>query len=240
MDNKHKVRPVPKETRADDIHRTARALVSAVPVVGGPASELFDRLLAPPIRRRRDAWLSELAEQVASLQQAGHVSMADLQRDEEFISTVMQASMVAIRNHRQEKLDALRNAVLNTAMGRAPDDTKREMFLALVDRFTTWHMGILRALHDVDDDPTEPQRIKTSVTSITDKVVRLMPALQEQRDVAEVAIEDLCQRGLLFWNRAGGAMYIRRSDKQVSALGCEFLRFIAEPSGQTGAEQNVG
>ena len=43
---------VPKLDSMDAIHFIARALISAIPVLGGPGTELFQFLLRPPLEKR--------------------------------------------------------------------------------------------------------------------------------------------------------------------------------------------
>ena len=190
--------------------------------------EWFNRLLVPPVQRRQAAWLNDLAERIAVLEQQGRLRVEDLQHNDEFVSTVMQASYTAIRNHQKEKIDALRNAVLNTALGLLLGDLKREMFLGFVDIFSVTHIRILEVLSRYDTDG-RTHRIETSVRHITDLVVQLLPELKDERALAGVAVEELCRRGLLFWVADGIVAHIRQDETQVSQLGREFLRFISEP-----------
>ena len=137
----------------------------------------------------------------------------------------MQASLAALRNHHKEKIDALRNAVLNTALGAAPEDAKREMFLTFVDGFSVIHFCILNALSDSDANNRSASGIKTDIPGITERVMQLLPDLPGGRELTQVAVEDLCRRGLLFWDQ----IYIPSGATQVSDLGREFLRFISDP-----------
>src|SRR5260370_904038 len=204
--------------------------LSAIPGLGGPALELFNRLLAPPIRRRQEAWLDELAERLDKLEREHRLKLEDLSTNEEFISAVMQASTAAVRNHQEEKRKALRNAVLNTALGQSLDGSKRELFLSFVDLFTVWHLQILREIQKQDQSMMPEAKIETSVSRISELAQKLIPQLRQQPDLAEVVADDLCRRGMLFWNREGGGTYIARGTTQVTELGREFLRFISEPS----------
>lgn len=149
--------------------------------------------------------------------------------DEEFISTVTQASAAAIRNHQKEKREALRNAVLNTALGKAPEDFKRAMFLTLVDQFTVWHLRILHAFAKNDQAGERRKRIQTSISQIADVATELLPELREHSGVSELVVDELCRKGLVYWNREGGETYLKADMTQVTALGQEFLRFIDSP-----------
>jgi hypothetical protein len=217
------VKEPPHESMADHIHLGARMALSAIPGFGGPALELFNRLIAPPIQRRRDAWLTDLAGRFKELEEKERLCLQDLVKSEEFISTLMQASMAAVRNHQREKLEALRNAVLNTALGETPEDSKRELFLTFVDSFTVWHLRILQEFLRHDHE------VKTSVNDITELAQNLIPEIRGQPALADVVVDDLCRKGLLFWNRQLGATYIRPGTTQVTKLGLDFLRFVSQP-----------
>ncbi|HTS57938.1 MAG TPA: hypothetical protein VMH03_10335, partial [Terriglobales bacterium] len=47
--------------------------------------------------------------------------------------TVLQATQIALRTHQEEKLEALRNAVVNSTSGQVLEDDVRAVFLNLVD-----------------------------------------------------------------------------------------------------------
>jgi hypothetical protein len=50
----------------------------------------------------------------------------NLQHDEEFVSAVIEASRLAISTHKQEKREALRNALLNIALHRSTDEDQQQ------------------------------------------------------------------------------------------------------------------
>jgi hypothetical protein len=202
-----------------------RSDLSAIPHIGGPALELFNAVIAPPIERRRNEWLNDLAERLNVLEQEEQLKMEDLAANEQFVSTVMQATTCAMRNHHREKLEALRNAVLNMALGRNHDDTKREMFLAFVDQFTVLHLQVLKALSDFG----LRQGPKTSIDEIAKVAMKQVADLRRQEALAEMVVDELCRRGLLFWSRDGRTMHISHDTRQVTELGEEFLRFISDP-----------
>ena len=222
---------LPQECIGDEAHRAVRAALSAIPFVGGAAVEYFNRLFAPPLQRRRDAWLKALAERLSKLEQEGRVKVEDLQNNEEFISTVMQASQVAVGNHQKEKLEALRNAILNTAVGKAPEDSKRGTFLAFVDVLSVWHLRLLSFLIDPvawfkANGKSVPSYGTTS--SLLGVIQVAMPELASQGDFLDLVVSDLTQRKLI---AGGGIMTMMSADgwkaKRTTSLGDEFARFIS-------------
>jgi len=82
----------PKETAGDHIHTLARAGVSVIPVVGGPAVELFNAVIAPPIRKHQQEWMESVADGLCRLEERLECVVDDLKDNDAFIDTVMQAS----------------------------------------------------------------------------------------------------------------------------------------------------
>jgi hypothetical protein len=221
---------IPRESIGDNVHLTARMVISAIPGVGGPLLELFNRLLAPPIQWRRDAWLNWIAERLERLERRGSLKIEDLCGHDKFVSTIMEASVIAVKNHQQEKIEALRNAVINVALDQSIDDSKRELFLAFIDDFTVWHLRVLRQIHERDKARRPEMKIETHVSGMSELAQVLLPELRKEPALAEVIADDLCRKGLLFSNREAGVTYLKPGTTQVSELGREFLRFIAEPA----------
>ena len=58
----------------------------------------------------------------------------------------MQAASAAVRTHSQAKLEALRNAVLNVAIGKPANQNLREMMLHWVDALTPFHLQVLATI----------------------------------------------------------------------------------------------
>lgn len=228
---------LPQDSLGDDIHRTTRAALSAIPFAGGAAVELFNRLLVPPIQRRRDAWLNALAERLDGLEQDGRVSVEELSNKEEFISTLMQASQAVVRNHQQEKIDALRNAVLNTALGHAPEDSKRELFIGLIDTLTIWHMRVFRILASPPAD-VDVRRLVLDLScgarlAVMEVVVRHCPEMSSEPEFLNKVLEDLARDYLVVSDEAFRSIEGDSTMPCITPLGAALLRFITTPEGDT-------
>lgn len=52
----------PSGTPGDTAHLLARAVISAMPGLGGPALEMFNAIIVPPLERRRAEWMEQLAQ----------------------------------------------------------------------------------------------------------------------------------------------------------------------------------
>ena len=68
----------PKPTTGDVAHALTKAGLSMIPVVGGPAVELFQHLFQPPLERRGNEWMEQVGEKLLSLEQSG-LNLGDLQ-----------------------------------------------------------------------------------------------------------------------------------------------------------------
>lgn len=138
----------PKPNKADITHTLVCAGIASIPVIGGAGVEFFKMLITPSIEKRRQKWMEEVAKGLKELEDNKFILIEDLKNNETFITTVMQASQTAIRNHQKEKLEALRNAVLNAALPNAPEEDLQVMFLNLIDTLTVSHIKILHFLND--------------------------------------------------------------------------------------------
>lgn len=240
-----------KEGTWDWAHTIAKAGLSAIPIAGGPVAELFAAVIVPPLSKRRDQWLQSLAEGLEELKgRVDGFTVESLAGNDIFITSFLQASQAAIRNHQKEKLDALRNALLNVAAGNAPDEDPQLMFLAFIDALTPWHLKVLQFFQtpeaslqlDEEDDYDAWRKGGTSAlrdqkfidTSeerngiLVEFVKAAFPQLCERHDFAAQIIQDLISRGLA--DRAPQPIVEDRElPQRTTTLGDLFISFITSP-----------
>lgn len=213
----------PKPTTGDVAHALTKAGLSMIPVVGGPAVEIFQHLVQPPLERRRNEWMEQVGEKLLSLEQSG-LNLADLQSNDQFITAVMQASTAAFRTHKAEKLDALRNAVINIATGHGPEETIQHLFLSFVDEFSEMHLRMLAFANS----PRPPAGLGAGGL---DHVLEYnIPTLRGQRALFDQLWKDLYLRGLI--NSESLHVMMTGSglgQSRTTELGKAFLSFISEP-----------
>ena len=228
-----KTHDVPEATLGDRLHTLAKAGIASIPVVGAAASELFTVILAPPLEKRRVEWMNDVAERLKELEERGDLNLEDLQNNETFITTVMQASQAAVRDHQSEKREALRNAVLNAALPNAPEESLQQHFINLVDTFTVWHIRLLDLFKDPEawfnkNEVTAPNFSFSS--SLEQLIISAWTELKEQYDFLNVIVEELEAKGLY----TGGSIRTMMTgqgafDKRTTEMGDSFLDFITEP-----------
>lgn len=220
----NKVNPT-VESGGDKAHRVARAALSSIPVVGGAAVEIFNAIIAPPLERRKAEWMNQVTEAINQLIEKGGLTPEELQNNEQFFTTLVQASQTALRNHQKEKLEALKNAILNAALPNAPDESLQQMFLNFVDTFTVWHLRLLNLFH-------APVRQKAVFSGALSHVVEdAFPELRGRRGFYDQVWRDLYTRGLVNTESLHGLMSADGlTDRRTSDLGGQFLSFIMNPA----------
>ena len=145
-------------------------------------------------------------------------------KNEEFISTLLYASHLAIRTHHEEKLAALRNAVINTARDQAPEATLQQMFLDFVDSLTELHLQILKFFQNPGPPPGG-----MTMGGLSHVIEGAFPELRGQRAIYEQIGRDLNSRGLLAvvgFNVTMSASGL--AEKRTTDLGDRFLQVIEE------------
>jgi hypothetical protein len=227
-----------KPTKADKSLAIARGVLGGIPFAGGLASELFNLVITPALTKRRNEWMESIAEGLREMEEkVAGFKIEELSKNEMFITTVMQASQAAVRNHQKEKLEALRNAVLNAALPNAPEEELQMIFLNFADTLTTWHMRILKFF----DNPEI--YIKEANINIPDweeispigVFFHLYPRFHDQSQIFNLMIQDLADiRELLSEDKIRERMkkmaYLRIS--HTTTLGKQFIKFITSPIGE--------
>ena len=136
--------PLP-QPRFEDVTRAgAKTLVSMIPFVGGAGGTHW--LPSSPVG------LGDAPGRIQAAITDWRVNRGfrfeDLAPNEQFVSATLVATQAALKTHQQEKMQSLKNAVLNVALGHEPDTDRQQQFLALVDRFTAAHLTLLRFFQD--------------------------------------------------------------------------------------------
>ena len=128
----------------DVFDSSVKAVISQIPGV----SQFYNDFVKSPWQKRLNKFLEALVADIERLQEQmrGQVNLDN----PSFQTTLMNALQIVIKNHQQEKIDALRNMVLNSALPNAPMDDIQFMFLNLIDEFTTWHLTLLNYCNDLD------------------------------------------------------------------------------------------
>ena len=222
----------PKRTKTDIAQALVKAGISTLPVTGAVAAELFDLVIAPPLQKRKVEWMNRIAERLMELEKkVDGFKLESLGGNDLFVTIVTHATIVALRNHQREKLEALQNAVVNSALGIGIDENLQLMFLDFVDSLTPLHLRILVYF----EDPAKwlgAHGIKFDVTmgGAGHGLEAAFPELKGQRNIYDQIVQDLFNRGLLNFDKNGLHTMMTASGilaQRTTDLGRNFLRFIS-------------
>jgi len=217
------------ERGAEDVARSALRgmLTTAVPGLGAFAGELFDLAIIPQLERRRATWWNDLAARLSDLEQKVEgFSLASLTDSPDFITAVTTASQIAIRNHSEEKLAALKNAVINVALEKELENELYQVFLSLVDALTPLHLRILAVCRDAAALRKELGKSRTFVDMRT-IIEQAIPGIPQ--DVLRQFARDLYNRDLIQNDRLHVAMSVESMARKLTTdFGDRLLRFISE------------
>ena len=225
----------PKQSMGDLGHALVKGLIAGAPYVGPVASELFSLVLASPLTRRRDEWMESIAEALKKLEEKVEgFKIEDLSKNESFITTILHATQAAIRNHQKEKLIALRNAVLNSALSNAPEEDLQMLFLNYVDTLTPQHLLILKFF---DNPELFIKKLGVKILdweeiSPLNVFFYLYPRYSDRQYLFDLLLQDLADfRELLSEEKIRNPMkklaYLRTSHSTY--LGKQFIKFIESP-----------
>ncbi|VAX07100.1 hypothetical protein MNBD_GAMMA26-1412 [hydrothermal vent metagenome] len=225
------------ESTGDKVHRVVRAGLGLMPVGSGTAVEIFNSLVTPPLEKRKNKWMIEVTESLQALEEKSELNISEVFENEEFLSTLIEASSAALKTHENEKLSALRSAVINSATGDAPEFSKRELYLRYISELTVWHIKLLNLFND----PAEwGARNNVQFPSLysggrSHILLKAYPELNNERDFYDQVWKDLYSRGLVNTDSLHGMM---TGDGLMQACTTEsgqiFIGFIT-----TQEEENV-
>lgn len=228
------MKEIPKQAAGDVVHKIAKGVISLLGT--GLAAEFFELVIKPPYTKRFKEWMESVAEDFKKLEERVEgFKIEALANNEMFTNTFLHATQVAIRNHQKEKLEALRNAVLNAASPNTPEEDMQVMFLTLVDELTPWHFKILKFFddpkgwgkrHGIDYDRLDLPFGYSSVKVIE----QIFPDLQDKHDFCEIIIRDLLSKELL---KREALEKVLPEDhiftSSTSDWGKKFVQFITSP-----------
>lgn len=220
-----------KEKLQEGAYSITKGVIGSIPVAGSLAAEVFSLLVSSPLEKRRDAWMNDVSERLTSLEKDPQF-LEKLKEDEEFIDILIEATRLAIKTSKEEKRTSFANAVVNAALGQAPDTATSQIFLSLLDQSTEWHIKFLHYF-------TEPNiwffarktELRRSLSSTVKKTLyQAFPEAQKAPDLTDFVINDLIGKKLLNSVDINAMVTFDGTlIPQATEFGRRFLTFIALP-----------
>lgn len=124
-----------------------KGTVGAIPWVGTLIAEVGSVYFNPLEKRKRE-WAGEVTQAIEEIRSRFGLLPEELQKDEKFVSFLYHATISGLKNHQQQKIEALRAAIVSSAnpSGAAEDITFQ--YLRYIDDLTVTHTLILRCLNE--------------------------------------------------------------------------------------------
>jgi hypothetical protein len=174
----------------------------AAPLAAGGAAlvmELFSATFGPPLEKRRDQWIESLYEKLKELEtKIDGFTIDNLAENEVFITTLINATQIAIRSHQKEKHDSLRNTVLNAALPNSLDEELQLLFLSFLDNFSATHVRLLNFLDKPQAVVGLIDRINPGNNDyVTNCINKAFPGFSEESVFYDQIVKDLREKGLL-------------------------------------------
>lgn len=228
MAKKSTIPPLPGKDEKDISYTAGMMLLKAVPWVGGAASEYLAARIARPVDRRRAEWLNTIRDALIELQEQGKIDVESLSDNDAFTTVVIATTMSALKTHQGEKLTALKNCVLNAAVGINIDDSVRQIFIELVDRFTPIHLKLLVLFADPLANIAVAKYFQNiSMGGLLHVIGTAYSELKGQDALVRVIWQDLTTNGLIGNVELGLTMTGSGcTQKRTTPLGDAFLEFV--------------
>ena len=145
-----RIEPVPRKSKGREVVETTLVAASSlVPILGGPFSVVLGNALQGTYQRRLLTWLEDLAAALDGLTVTVEgLDASDVLDDDVFLDTALRAARAAGLTASEDKLAALRSAVLNAALPGAPEEDQQQIYISYVEDLTASHLRLLALLND--------------------------------------------------------------------------------------------
>lgn len=217
----------PKKTAKDRVYEAAQVGVALVPFIGGSAQAALDAVFGPPIDRRRQKWFEQLWELVTHLAQLRDVSVEELIEDENFVTSVIHATAIALGQHVEAKIDMLKAVLEHGALDPDRSDIVTARYLRWVDELDVEHVTVLRYAADPAGWYKAHNYERQEYMAVGRRHVLDEAGLDIENDILALVLSDLSQRGLADSGMLTGTVTGRAAyDAWITLRGTEWLRWI--------------
>ncbi|KWR73343.1 hypothetical protein RN04_03615 [Arthrobacter sp. W1] len=219
---------MPQQAPGEEISILASEVVlQAIPFFGGAIAAIFGKAAREQYDSRLTKWFEDLGEAVSKLQ----IKLENLAQDPELVETVVAATAAAGKTMHEEKLFALRNAVLNSVDPiLRPDEDLRLRFIGIIEQMVPDHLRLMKYFSSPRRWYEERQ---LSIPSITTTRSLAINGLGWEND--DAARPKRLMEDLVTWRLTGLVSETMGTDGQidrdfVTEDGKAFMRYIDEPA----------
>lgn len=251
-------REILKPTKGDAIHTGIQGTLASIPMAGGALSTIFSFGAKSPLTVRRDNFIISLDDRIKKLEKDGKVSSKYLLLDDNFLDVAAQALPIAIQNSSPEKINALRNAIINTALQIEIDKDSKFIYLNFINELTQTQIMILKIFINPGEYIEElfQHGEKNYQDLVVVNVVKdLQKLLKIDKTIYDISLKRLETDGLIDLTDKSPGMPIGGYDKNswiigkaelekrtknlITPFGIMFDQFISEHPSSAGEDKFV-
>ena len=235
---------IPKDDKLDIVHKSTKALLNLIPIVGGSVTEIFNSLVISPIEKRRNEWMQEVVNALIKLEESRTGIVQELSGNAEFVSLLISSSINAFKTHISEKHKKLKNGLINS-VGNGFTYDINQVFINFIDELTITHLTLLSLINQYEDriiNLDKYQQIYDILISQDSEKVQAFK--QMEITMFRFLLKDLESKGLLFIssdigeieNKVSESSFLLTEDSgnsqlpfiRITNFGNSFLTFIEE------------
>ncbi len=207
------------------------AVLASVPI-GASFTSLLKEYIPDARFKRIDRFARQVAE---DLKRLSDKIDADYITKDEFAYMFEQSFRGVAQSYQEEKIEAFRAILLNSAIRKDVIQEEKEFFLSLVNNLSVVHIRILKFLANPEAYISEQGINRDSIRGGFRDIFRtLMPELETM--IVESAFGDLYQLGLIGTDKSifhtivsGSGLQLVGNGHRVKDLGRRFIEFCLSP-----------
>ena len=216
-----------------DYETTVKALISAVPILGGPISTVIGDIQSIRKEKRFIEFINELQEDIRNL--SDHIN-AEFVSKEDFLDIFEQTARKIVMTRQEAKRTAFRHILSNAILSSDVSYDEVEEFLSLVERFREEHIFLLNILRNpVKYDEETGNRVGKGgrmMTSISQIMRQLLPGWNKDLILEVTTVlenERLIQHITARYNMTLTDQGINHLVNTLTPKGMRFVAFISCP-----------
>ena len=224
----------PTNPKSEAAAALIKGAVSAIPIAGSVISEVGN-LYLNPLEKRKQEWMNEVCRTIEDIQNRFSRLPASLEADEAFISFLYQTTIIAFKNHQQEKLKALSNALVSAADPENVSEDLTFQFIRYIDDLSVTHLKILAGLERHAGQLMRLKKLEQvygqfqSLTGLSIDRAMFRSFIQDLDSRLLILIGDIDDFPEYASKRSGLLLQKSKTHPlEVTALGLMFLEFVRQ------------
>jgi hypothetical protein len=222
----------PFDPKVENIAAILKGLVSFIPG-GGILAEVGDVNLNP-LRKRQYRWMVEAAKAIQQIEERLDRNVESLMLDEAFQSFLIEISIIAVKTHQKEKLNALRNALISVADPKRVDEDACFQFIRYIGELSPTHLKILSHWKHSAEHPYRATSLEMMHASF-----EIFEKLEIDRSAYRTYVQDLSARFLIVISQLDDfhefdIKFVIESEGRfhktpiITTIGKQFMSFIRD------------